>query len=341
MASAVPSDADFTCVWQYADTEDSGSWTDIEGETGTSLTVPEAAWKKYIRLDVRGKDPYSGEAYAVSGPVMKKLPSPDISGTHTSGSVLTASSNAEENVATCQWMRSKDGASWTEISGATDTMYTLTASDVGYSLKAVFTGVKSEFYTGSVSTDPIEAEPDYVNASEDLFRLISSNYSAFNNSGKNMRVDSTAYYQQTTSTVAGSGGATDSWAIKIKKMDEYKALMEKYGIPTCSSPSYVGGGEYYWMACRYNNTGHVIWCRTDISTVDADTLSKDASTASGTTYEFIDCSFKVNGKGGDVKISDMKVFTVTSALYARYDSSRNLTGSTVKGYYYPGISLYP
>lgn len=137
-----------TLVWQRLQ---SGTWTDLAGETGTTLTVtatPSLDGAQYRA--VVSSTLVSGPASATSTPAtLHVLWGPSISAqpsatTTVAGADATFTASATGNPApTVQWQSSADaGGSWTPIAGATSTTYTRTtaAGDDGLLVRAVFTG---------------------------------------------------------------------------------------------------------------------------------------------------------------------------------------------------------
>jgi hypothetical protein len=93
---------------------------------------------------------------------------PSISGTDTDTDTLTASpgtwSGAPAPTYSYQWQRdSGSGSSYVNISGATSSSYTLTASDLGYSLQVVVTASNSS-YTGGGSATATSAPTSDISA---------------------------------------------------------------------------------------------------------------------------------------------------------------------------------
>jgi hypothetical protein len=97
------------------------------------------------------------DAFALTVPLPAPIPAPvntaapTISGTFNQGEVVTLSpgtwtpsSGANAPTFTYQWQRSADdGATWTNISGATATTYTLTGTDVGKRVRVKVTGTNA------------------------------------------------------------------------------------------------------------------------------------------------------------------------------------------------------
>ncbi|MGO9789017.1 MAG: C1 family peptidase [Solirubrobacteraceae bacterium] len=143
----------YTYQWQRSTTpSSSSSWTAIGGATGATYVPTGADLGASLRVALTGINSY-GQATAISatfGPIASAAPVstaiPKISGTATSGSTLTASNGGWAPAATSytyawQQRSSISGGSWTSISGASGSSYTLAVADQSDQLRVVVTAV--------------------------------------------------------------------------------------------------------------------------------------------------------------------------------------------------------
>ena len=136
----------FTYQWQRS--LNATTWTNIAGATGQTYSVAVADEGGYVRLAVTATNP-DGTVTADSTPstlIVATPPSnttpPTLSGTPQRSQNLTATVGAWNgigNTYTCQWQRSSDGSTWTNIAGATGFTYAVAVADEGDVLRAVIT----------------------------------------------------------------------------------------------------------------------------------------------------------------------------------------------------------
>ena len=152
--------------WQTADTDSLNTWTDLFGATSATLNVPDqqSYVGKMLRLEVTVTDEFGGVTELVSSISREILNTNDspvgsvtIEGAAQEDQSLTASDNLSDEDGlgefTYQWFA--DGV---ELSGATDTTYTLGALDVGRSLSVVISytdGYGADERVESAATLPI------------------------------------------------------------------------------------------------------------------------------------------------------------------------------------------
>ncbi|MDO6565417.1 hypothetical protein Q4488_18770, partial [Amphritea sp. 1_MG-2023] len=137
----------FSYQWQRS--VDGVTWSDITGATGNSYTLDDPDVGQQIRVNVSITDdqgfdegPLNSAATAavtaVNDPIVGL---PSISGTATEDETLTADisaiSDPDElsNSFSYQWQRSADGVTWSDITGATSSTYTLDDPDVGQQVR--------------------------------------------------------------------------------------------------------------------------------------------------------------------------------------------------------------
>ncbi|MGD0079780.1 MAG: glycine-rich domain-containing protein [Methanoregula sp.] len=148
-----PSGATATYQWQYS-TSPTGTYTAISGATGSTYIVGSGYVGDYIEVVATGTGSYTGSVTSVaSSQVTAPLTAIGaISGTPQFGSTLTAGALTPSGAtATYQWQYSTSPTgTYTAISGATSSTYTVAATYVGDYIEVVATG--SGGYTGSVNS---------------------------------------------------------------------------------------------------------------------------------------------------------------------------------------------
>ena len=163
------------------------------------------------------------QTYGYSPPTPANTAVPTISGTTTFGQVLTSTTGTWSNSPTYsyQWSRAAtSGGSYTNISGATSSTYTLVTADVGQYLKSTVTatnGSGSASATSSATAQIAKATPTFSAWSNVTKTFGDANYTvtapsvtgslagSFGYSSSNTGVISIS---GTTFTVAGGGSAT-------------------------------------------------------------------------------------------------------------------------------------
>ena len=126
----------FTYKWQISD--NNSTWTDINGATSSSYTIPsdQSLVDKYIRVAAVSTDSRGGTTNFVS--VSSQVSNVDdpatgtatITGTFAEGETLSANTSSISDVDgtitfTYQWQVSDNNTTWTNINGATTTSYTI------------------------------------------------------------------------------------------------------------------------------------------------------------------------------------------------------------------------
>jgi hypothetical protein len=163
-----PNGVDTTYHWEYGATASYGQQTtstDIgSGQAATQVTDTitglTAGTTYHYRLVATNADGTTyGYDYTLTtasagsvAPVNTTLPT--VSGTATQGQTLSTSTGAwtpNPTGYTYQWQRSADGANWTNISGATNSTYALTAADIGDDIEVVVTATDAWGNTGATA----------------------------------------------------------------------------------------------------------------------------------------------------------------------------------------------
>ena len=161
-----PSGATASYQWQRCSTA-TGTYTNITGATSSTYMPVGDDYNKYLKVVATGTGGYSGtviSAYkgpVVSGPITAIG---SIDGTVQVGQTLTAGALAPAGAsATYQWKRcSTANGSYTNITGATSSTYTIASGDATYYIKVTATG--SSGYTGSVTSAYVGAVPTPITA---------------------------------------------------------------------------------------------------------------------------------------------------------------------------------
>ncbi len=131
----------FTYQWQRS--TDNSTWSSISSATSSTYVLTSDDASKYIRVQVflTGTSGADGIAYSVStakvGAPYNTL-APAISGTLRVGNVQTVSTGTWSGspTYTYQWQTSSDGIAWANISGATNSTYTVTYTIANLRLRA-------------------------------------------------------------------------------------------------------------------------------------------------------------------------------------------------------------
>ncbi|MDO6565415.1 hypothetical protein Q4488_18760, partial [Amphritea sp. 1_MG-2023] len=137
----------FNYQWQRS--ADGVTWSDISGATSSTYTLDDPDVGQQIRVNVSITDdqgfdegPLNSTETAVVTAINDPITGlPSISGTATEDETLTADISAISDVDglsnsfSYQWQRSADGVTWSDISGATSSTYTLDDPDVGQQIR--------------------------------------------------------------------------------------------------------------------------------------------------------------------------------------------------------------
>jgi len=154
-----PASATVTYQWQSCATSN-GTFTNVSGATGSTYIIGSGDVGNYLRVTVTGTGAYTGAAVSTpTGPVISGSATPitaigSISGTAQVGQTLTAGAITPSGATvTYQWLRcSTSGGSYTPISGAVSSTYTLTASDFEDYIEVRATGCGT--YSGTAISLP-------------------------------------------------------------------------------------------------------------------------------------------------------------------------------------------
>ncbi len=159
----LPAPGSYTYQWQRS--ADGSTFTDVAGQTGPAYQLSAADLGDYLRVKVIATDTAGQSAPATSAPtgqVTTLVPwsaaVPTISGTAVNGQTLTTSTGAWNPAASdgyaYQWQRSADASTWTDITGATASSYTLQNADSGDTIRVQVTAFDSQGASQPASSAP-------------------------------------------------------------------------------------------------------------------------------------------------------------------------------------------
>ncbi len=161
-----------TYAYQWQRSFDSGhTWTNITDTTASTYTLAVADENSAVRVVVIASNPDG--TLSVASSATTTIPSsppgvtaqPTISGTPQRASMLSTTQGTWTgigNTYTYQWQRSTDaGTSWTAITGATDTSYTIAPADEHAKIRALVTAANPDgtLAVPSATTTTIPASP--------------------------------------------------------------------------------------------------------------------------------------------------------------------------------------
>ncbi len=145
-----PTPTTYTYHWQRS-TDGGSTWTTISGAINSSYTIATGDLGARVRAVVSATNSYGTTAVATApvtigsgAPAVTN--GPTVSGHANQGQILSATStwNPAGVSYTYQWQSSSDnGSTWTNLSGATSSNYTLTAGDLGHLVRASVTAVNA------------------------------------------------------------------------------------------------------------------------------------------------------------------------------------------------------
>ena len=129
-------------TYQWQSSANGNDWDSISGATSATFVVQSAQAGLYIRAQVFGnKTSAASVVYKISAATLSTaiIPAlniqntsiPVVSGAWTEGTTISATSGSwsASGTFTYQWQSSSNNSSWTDISGATSSSYTLTSSE--------------------------------------------------------------------------------------------------------------------------------------------------------------------------------------------------------------------
>jgi hypothetical protein len=145
-----PTPTTYTYQWQRS-TDGGSTWTTIGGAVSSSYTVATGDLGAQVRAVVSAINSYGSTAVrtapvTIASGAPAVTTGPTVSGHANQGQILSATStwNPAGVSYSYQWQSSSDnGSTWTNLSGATSSTYTLTASDLGHLARVSVTAVNA------------------------------------------------------------------------------------------------------------------------------------------------------------------------------------------------------
>jgi len=138
-------------TYQWEQSSDGTLWDHIPGATSQTFLVTASQVSKYVRVQVRGTKTVSGTDYSevayssatglVVGLVITNSSAPVVSGAWTVGVALSTSTGtwSQSGSYTYKWQESSDASTWSDISGATSSTFTLVDANAGKFIRSVVT----------------------------------------------------------------------------------------------------------------------------------------------------------------------------------------------------------
>lgn len=216
--------------YQWEQSSDGTLWDPISGATSSTYVLASGQVGKLVRVQVRASKTISSTTYTevvysaatasitgtVTGLVISNTVAPVVTGSWTEGSVLTTSNGSwsATGTFTYKWQRSTDAASWSDISGATASTYTLVSADAGNFIRSVV-AINSSTGAGtaySASTRKVGAPYNTVAAAVTGTLRVGSTQSTTNGTWTNSPTSYSYQWQSSSNGIAWTniGSATNS-----------------------------------------------------------------------------------------------------------------------------------
>jgi C1A family cysteine protease len=233
-----PEKATATYQWYSSSSSDSG-YTEIAGATSNTYTTTYDDVGKYINVTAVGSGSYSGTVTSIPVGVITTTIGKigKISGTLAVNSTLTAGAMTPEDATlSYQWLRADSSSgTYTEITGATGSTYTLTADDLGKYIKVSATGTGN--YSGtstSSSAGPVKTAITGVGAisgTAQVFYTLTAG--AVSPAGAEVKYQWMRYDAGTSSYVKISGATKSTYTTNASDVDKTLIVqLTGYGIYT-------------------------------------------------------------------------------------------------------------
>ena len=189
----------YTCQWQRS--SDGGTtWTNIASATSFGYTVAVADEGFAIRALITAVNPDGTVSTgSAATPVITPSPpvattSPVITGAPLRGDTLNSTQGLWSGIGNAyayQWQRSADGTTWTNITGATSTSYTLTTADVGDIVRLLISATNLDATVSAPSnvtatvtaTPPVNTAPPAISGAAQRGLLLNSAVGTWNGIG--------------------------------------------------------------------------------------------------------------------------------------------------------------
>lgn len=223
-------DTDATYSYQWEQSSDGALWDAISGATSSTYVLASGQVGKVVRVQVRASKVVSGTTYSevvysastatvvgtVTGLVIANTSAPVVSGSWTVGSVLTTTTGSWSSTGTFayKWQSSSDESTWSDISSATASTYTMVSADAGKFIRAVVT-ITSASGAGtaySASTRKVGAPYNTVAAAVTGTVRVGSTQTTTNGTWSNSPTSYSYQWQSSSNGIAWSniGSATNS-----------------------------------------------------------------------------------------------------------------------------------
>jgi hypothetical protein len=155
--------------YQWQSSGDGITWADIAGATDQTYALTSADQGQQIRVLVAYTDGEGFNELVIAGPEGVPLANDgdaafSITGTPEVGETLTATLFAPDPDGdppvgySYQWQSSSDGATWSDITGATDQTYALTSADQGQQVRVEVAYTDAEGFNESVTASPVSVD---------------------------------------------------------------------------------------------------------------------------------------------------------------------------------------
>ena len=212
--------------WQKSSTVD-GIYSNISGATSSTYNLTASEAGKFIRVTATATNSEGSEG-EVSLPTAQVVQDPTntiapaITGTAKVGQILTTNNGTWQGFPTLsydyQWQLSNNGTSnWTNISGATNSTYTITASESGKYIRSKVTATNTEAAVDafSAATNQIVQDPTNTVAPESFgYPLLGETFTTNNGTWQSFPTATYTYQWQVsdngTSNWTNISGATNS-----------------------------------------------------------------------------------------------------------------------------------
>ena len=335
----------FTYQWQSADTASTmdGDYADIMGATSAAFVLTQAQVGKFVRVSVSYRDMRMTRETLDSGVTAKitSNTSPGgevtITGTTTEGVTLMASAtimdddsssttNMAGNIATTaftyQWRSAEADGIYTDINGATDSMFTLTQEQVGRTITVKVSYTDGKAKNESLTSTPTAAVTN-VNDEAGGLPMITGTVT--------QRMTLTAVITGITDA-DGLGTFTYQWqsADTASTMDgDYADIMD------ATNPTFVltqvQVGKFVRVSVSYTDDGGMVESLTSVATTTAVTDVNDAPTITGMPPTTIaeDSAYSFTLGGGDVDVGDTLTYSLSNnnPAWLSVDATGTLSGT--------------
>ena len=217
-------------TYQWEQSSDGTLWDPISSATSSTYVLASGQVGKLVRVQVRASKTVSGTTYTevvysaatasitgtVTGLVISNTVAPVVTGSWTEGAVLTTSNGSwsATGTFTYKWQRSTDASTWSDISGASASTYTIVSADAGNFIRSVV-AINSSTGAGtaySASTRKVGAPYNTVAAAVTGTVRVGSTQTTTNGTWTNSPTSYSYQWQSSANGIAWTniGSATNS-----------------------------------------------------------------------------------------------------------------------------------